>query len=69
MALKSKLWMNGCLEWYTYINEEAVYLGTREVPAPLQEGDAWTSDRGDMFRVLDGVILLTGTTEPPRKHW
>ena len=69
MALKSKLWMNGCLEWYTYINEEAVYLGTREVPAPLQEGDSWTSDRGDMFRVLDGVILLTGATEPPRKYW
>jgi hypothetical protein len=61
--------MNGSLEWYTYIGDEDVYLGKREVPAPLEEGDAWTNELGDMFKVVDGVILLVGKTEPPKKYW
>lgn len=69
MTLKSRLWMNGSLEWYTYIGDEDVYLGKREVPAPLEEGDAWTNELGDMFKVVDGVILLVGKTEPPKKYW
>lgn len=69
MTLKSRLWMTGSLEWYTYINGETVYLGKREVPAPLQEGDAWTNELGEMFKVQDGVILCTGKTDPPKKYW
>jgi hypothetical protein len=69
MTLKSKLWMNGNLEWFTYIGDEEVYLGRREVPAPLEEGNAWTNELGDMFKVADGVILLVGKTEPPQKYW
>jgi hypothetical protein len=69
MTLKSKLWMNGSLEWFTYIGDDEVYLGKREVPAPLEEGNAWTNDFGDMFKVVDGVIMLTGKTEPPKKYW
>lgn len=69
MTLKSKIWMNGSLEWFTYIGDEEVYLGKREVPAPLEEGNAWTNELGDMFKVVDGVILLVGKTEPPKKYW
>lgn len=69
MTLKNKIWMNGSLEWFTYIDDEAVYLGKREVPMPLEDGDAWTNELGDMFRVEDGIIRLTGKTEPPRKCW
>ncbi len=69
MALKSKLWMTGSLEWFTFIDNEEVYLGKREVPVPLEEGDSWTSERGDMFRVLDGVIRLMGRSEPPTRCW
>jgi len=69
MTLKSKIWMNGSLEWFTYIGDEEVFLGKREVPAPLEEGDAWTNELGDMFKVVDGVILLVGKTEPPKKYW
>ncbi len=69
MPLKSKLWMTGSLEWYTYIDGQVVYLGTREVPAPLEEGDSWTSAEGNMFRVEGGMITLVGKTEPPRRYW
>lgn len=69
MKLKSKIWMTGSLEWYAYINDEEVYLGKREVPSPIGEGDAWTNELGDMFKVVDGYILLVGKTEPPQRYW
>lgn len=69
MELKSKIWMNGNLEWFAYINDDDMYLGKREVPVPLEEGDAWTNDLGDMFKVIDGVITHLGRTEPPKKYW
>jgi len=69
MELKSKIWMNGNLEWFAYINDDDMYLGKREVPTPLEEGDAWTNDLGDMFKVIDGVITHLGRTEPPKKYW
>ncbi|OHB31693.1 MAG: hypothetical protein A2X79_05680 [Desulfuromonadaceae bacterium GWB2_53_15] len=69
MALNTRIWMNGALEWVALIDGEEVFLGQREVPAPLEEGDAWTNDRGDMFKVVDGYILLVGKTEPPKKYW
>jgi hypothetical protein len=69
MALKSKIWMTGSLEWYTFIDDEEVYLGRHEVPVPLEEGDAWTNELGQMFRVIHGLITLVGTTDPPRRCW
>ena len=69
MNLKSKIWMTGSLEWFAYIEDEEVYLGKREVPSPLDEGDAWTNELGDMFKVLDGYIVLVGRTELPQRYW
>lgn len=69
MALNTRIWMTGSLEWFALIDGEEVFLGRREVPSPLEEGDAWTSEYGDMFKVIGGEIRRTGTTEPPKKHW
>lgn len=69
MALNTKIWMNGALEWVAQIDGEEVFLGKREVPAPLEEGDAWTNEFGDMFKIVEGDILLVGKTEPPKKYW
>jgi hypothetical protein len=69
LALNTKIWMNGSLEWFAYIGDDEVFLGRRAVPAPLDEGDAWTSELGDMFKVIDGEIKLLGKTEPPKKYW
>jgi len=69
MALTTKIWMTGSLEWFAFIGEEEVFLGKREVPAPLDEGDAWTNEIGDMFKVIDGEIKQLGRTEPPKKYW
>lgn len=69
MALNTKIWMTGALEWIALIDGEETFLGRREVPSPLEEGDTWTNEFGDMFKVIGGEIKLTGKTEPPRKHW
>ena len=69
MELKNKIWMTGSLEWYAYIGEDEVFLGRREVPYPLEEGDTWTNDLGDVFRVEQGEIKLVERIAPPRKHW
>ena len=69
MELKTKIWMTGALEWIAFINGEQVYLGKREVPSPLDEGDEWINDLGDMFKVVDGEIRQVGKTDPPKKYW
>ncbi len=69
MELKNKMWMNGNLEWFAYIGKGEVFLGRREVPIPLEEGDAWTNEYGDMFKIIDSEIKILGRTEPPEKHW
>ncbi|MBI5656256.1 MAG: hypothetical protein HZC44_05320 [Geobacter sp.] len=69
MELKNKVWMTGNLEWFTYIGEEEVFLGRREVPTPLDEGDRWTNDFGDVFQVIDGEIKLIEHVDPPKKYW
>ena len=56
MELKTRIWMNGSLEWFAYLGDEEVYLGGREVPYPLREGDRWTNRFGKEFRVVDGEI-------------
>ncbi|HEY3308760.1 MAG TPA: hypothetical protein VGJ93_09930 [Desulfuromonadaceae bacterium] len=69
MELKTKIWMTGALEWIAFIDGEEVFLGKREVPAPLDEGDQWINELGDMFKVVEGEIRLVGKTEPPKKYW
>jgi hypothetical protein len=69
MEIKNKMWMTGSLEWFAYIGEDEVFLGSREVPYPLEEGDKWTNQYGDNFQVEDGEIRLLGRTEPPERYW
>ena len=69
MELKTRIWMTGSLDWMALIDGEEVWLGKREVPAPLGEGDAWINDIGDSFKVIDGTIVLLGRVTPPEKYW
>lgn len=69
MELKNKIWMTGALEWFAFIDNEEVFLGKREVPIPLDEGDEWTNELGDMFKIVNGSIKKIGKTDPPKKHW
>ena len=69
MELKTKIWMTGAHQWFAYLGDEEVYLGGREVPYPLREGDTWTNESGDMFQVVGGEIRFLGRTDPPRRHW
>jgi hypothetical protein len=69
MELKNKIWMTGSLEWYAYIGEEEAFLGKREVPYPLEEGDTWTNEFGDVFRVEEGEIICVERVAPPQKYW
>jgi hypothetical protein len=69
MALKTRLWMTGSLEWFALIGDEEMFLGRREVPSPLEEGDTWTNDFGSVFRVEQDEIRLVGNVEPPQKYW
>jgi len=69
MELKNKIWMTGSLEWYAFIGEEEVFLGRREVPYPLDEGDTWTNELGDVFLVKNGEIKIVGRVELPRRYW
>lgn len=56
LELKNRIWMNGNLEWFAYLGDETVFLGRREVPYPLREGDRWTNGYGDVFRIVAGEI-------------
>jgi len=69
MELKNKIWMTGSLEWYAFIGEDEVFLGRREVPYPLDDGDTWVNELGDVFLVENGEIKLVEKVEPPRKYW
>jgi hypothetical protein len=67
--LKTKIWMTGAHEWFAYIGDEEIYLGNREVPWPLLEGDTWQNENGDIFRITGGDIILAGRSEPPQRGW
>lgn len=60
MAIQNKMWMTGNLDWFAFIGDEEVFLGRREVPYPLDEGDRWTNEFGDRFRVENGEIVRLG---------
>ena len=68
--LKTKIWQTGALEWGGMIDNEDVYLGSREFPLPPDEGDEWIVKKtGDVFRIVDGEIRRIDTVEPPREPW
>jgi len=69
MELKNRIWMEGTLDWYARIGDKEVWLGKREVPIPLEEGDAWINQIGDSFKVVNGEILLIGRVDPPNITW
>ena len=69
MELKNRTWMNGSLEWYAYLGDNEVFLGSREVPIPLEEGDTWTNVYGDVFQIVDSEIVHQGRVEPPQRYW
>jgi hypothetical protein len=69
MSINTRIWMTGSLEWFGYIGEVEMFLGQRSFPNPPEEGDAWTTEIGDIFKIINGEITHLGTTEPPKKHW
>jgi hypothetical protein len=69
MQLKNKIWMNGNLEWYAYLGNDEVFLGAHEVPTPLEDGDKWTNQYGDVFEIRDWEIIHVGRVEPPQRYW
>ena len=69
MELKNRIWMTGSLDWFAIIGGNEVFLGRREVPYPLDEGDEWTNEYGDVFRVEGGEIRIIGRVPPPEKYW
>jgi len=69
MELKTRIWMTGSLEWFALINDQEMFLGRREVPTPLEEGDRWVNEIGDVFQVIDGEIRYLERSEPPQREW
>jgi len=63
--LKTKIWQTGALEWWAWIENEDVFLGSREFPLPPEDGDEWlVRATGDRFKVIDGEIRLIAKEEP-----
>ncbi|MDT8424239.1 MAG: hypothetical protein RQ724_10755 [Desulfuromonadales bacterium] len=59
--LKTKIWQTGSLDWWGMIDNEDVYLGSREFPQPAEEGDEWVVKKsGDQFKIIDGEIRKIG---------
>ena len=68
--LKTKIWQTGALDWWAMIGDEDVYLGSREFPLPPEEGDEWqVLKTGDVFKIIDGEIVLIDNREPPKPEW
>ena len=67
MAIKNRMWMTGQLEWVAYVGNEEMYLGKREVPIPLEEGDSWTNQYGFSFRIENGEIVIVERGQLPEQ--
>ncbi len=68
--LKTKLWQTGSLEWWGFIDNEDVYLGSREFPTPPAEGDEWTVKKTrERFKIVDGEVKRNGVDDSPVKEW
>ncbi len=63
--LKTKIWQTGALDWWGMINNEDVFLGSREFPQPPEEGDEWlVRSTGQRFKIIDREICLIAQEEP-----
>ena len=68
-SLTTKIWQNGALDWWAFIDNDDVYLGSREFPLPPEEGDEWlVRSTGQRFKIIDSEIKLIDTEEP-RNPW
>ena len=68
--LKTRIWQTGSLDWWAMLDNEDVYLGSREFPLPPAEGDEWhVKETGDMFKVIDGEIRKVGNKPFPVEPW
>jgi len=68
--LKTKVWQTGALDWWAMLDNEDVYLGSREFPLPPEEGDAWhVKKTGDLFKVIDGEIRKVGNKPVTVEPW
>lgn len=68
--LKTKLWQTGNLEWWGFIDDEDVFLGTREFPNPPEEGDEWTvRATSERFKIIDGEVRRIGRDERVKEPW
>ncbi|HTP66744.1 MAG TPA: hypothetical protein VMJ66_15235 [Geobacteraceae bacterium] len=68
MPLKTRIWMTGSLDWFALIGGEEVFLGRRQVPYPLEEGDSWTNGIGDIFRVENGEVRIVERCAPQQEY-
>ncbi|MFO7577223.1 MAG: hypothetical protein R6W66_05795 [Pelovirga sp.] len=63
--LKTKIWQTGSLDWWGMIDNQDMYLGSREFPMPPEEGDEWlVRQTGDRFKIIDREIRLIAQEEP-----
>lgn len=68
--LKTRIWQTGALDWWGMIDNEDVYLGSREFPQPPEEGDEWhVRKTGDQFRIIDGEVVRTGNAPIEEYPW
>ena len=68
-SLKTKIWQTGALDWWGMIDNDDVFLGSREFPLPPEEGDEWlVRSTGQRFKIIDGEIKLIATEEP-KNRW
>ena len=68
--LKTKIWQTGALDWWRMIDNEDVYLGSREFPQPAEEGDEWVvKQSGDQFKIIDSEIKKIGHVDITPAPW
>ena len=68
--LKTKILQTGALDWWGMINNQDVYLGSREFPLPPEEGDEWhVRSTGDLFKIIEGEIKKIGNRPFTSEHW
>ena len=59
--LNTKIWQTGALEWWGLIDNEDLFLGSREFPQPPDEGDEWlVRATGDRFKIINREIVRIG---------
>jgi hypothetical protein len=62
--LNTKIWQTGALEWWGLIDNEDIFLGSREFPQPPEEGDEWlVRSTGDRFKIINREIVRIGREE------